>query len=45
MNCIEIYSNFYDYINKEVPSLSEFAFFRLFVKLNNRLSRSLYRKG
>ena len=29
MNCIEIYSNFYDYINKEIPSLLEYAFFRL----------------
>ena len=29
MNCIEIYSNFYDYINREIPSLSEYAFFRL----------------
>lgn len=29
MDCIEIYSNFYGYINREIPSLSEFAFFRL----------------
>jgi hypothetical protein len=29
MNCIEIYSNFYDYINREISSLSEYAFFRL----------------
>ena len=29
MDCIEIYSNFYDYIKREIPFLSEFAFFRL----------------
>ena len=29
MDCIEIYSNFYDYIKIEIPFLSEFAFFRL----------------
>ena len=29
MDCIEIYFNFYDYIKREIPFLSEFAFFRL----------------